>query len=99
MSPIDGLIIYISDPALSILFWILIIGIIMSWLINFNVINTHNQLVSTVYRVTNAVSEPLLRPIRSVLPSLGGLDFSPIALILIVGFIQGYVLRELIRLF
>lgn len=99
MSPIDGLIIYIINPALSILVWIVIIGIIMSWLINFNVINTHNQLVSTIYRVTHAVSEPLLRPIRSVLPSLGGLDFSPIALILIIGFIQGYVLRELIRLF
>lgn len=99
MSPIDGLIIYLIHPALSILVWIVIIGIIMSWLINFNVINTHNQLVSTIYRITYAVTEPLLRPIRSVLPTLGGLDFSPIVLVLLIGFIQGYVLSELVRLF
>ncbi|MBO6795979.1 YggT family protein [Maricaulis sp.] len=99
MSPIDGLIIYLIHPALSILVWIVIIGIVMSWLINFNVINTHNQFVSTIYRITHAVTEPLLRPIRSVLPTLGGLDFSPIVLVLLIGFVQGYVLAELVRLF
>ena len=99
MSPIDGLIAFIIDPALNILLWIVLIGIIMSWLINFNVINTHNQFVAMVYRVTNAISEPILRPIRSVLPPLGGLDFSPIVLILVIGFIRGYVLYELMRIF
>lgn len=99
MSPIDGLIAFIIDPALNILLWIVLIGIIMSWLINFNVINTHNQFVATVYRITNAISEPILRPIRSVLPPLGGLDFSPIVLILVIGFIRGYVLYELMRIF
>ncbi|WP_412545167.1 YggT family protein [Maricaulis sp. MIT060901] len=93
------MIIYLIHPALSILVWIVIIGIVMSWLINFNVINTHNQLVSTIYRITHAVTEPLLRPIRSVLPTLGGLDFSPIVLVLLIGFVQGYVLAELVRLF
>ncbi|MBR9825145.1 MAG: YggT family protein [Alphaproteobacteria bacterium] len=99
MSPIDGLIIYIVHPALTLLMWIVIIGVVMSWLINFNVINTHNQFVATVYRMTYAVTEPLLRPIRSVLPTLGGLDFSPIALILLISFVQGYVLMELVRIF
>ncbi len=96
-SPIDGLIFHIIRPALSIVVWIVIIGIAMSWLINFNVINTHNQFVATIYRISQAVTEPLLRPIRSVLPTLGGLDFSPIALILIIGFIQNYVLLQLMR--
>lgn len=99
MSLIDGLIIYILDPALNILLWIVLIGIIMSWLINFNVINTHNQFVAMVYRITNAVSEPVLRPIRSVLPPLGGLDFSPIVLILLISFIRGYVFFTLMRMF
>lgn len=99
MSPIDGLIIYIVHPALTLLMWIVIIGVVMSWLINFNVINTHNQFVAAVYRMTYAATEPLLRPIRSVLPTLGGLDFSPIALILLISFVQGYVLMELVRIF
>lgn len=98
MSPIDGLIIYIFHPILTILMWIVIIGVVMSWLINFNVINTHNQFVATVYRMTYSITEPLLRPIRNVMPNLGGMDFSPIILILLIGFVQGYVLTELMRI-
>lgn len=99
MSPIDGLIIYILSPALNILWWIVIIGVVMSWLINFNVINTHNQFVSAVYRLTYSVTEPLLRPIRSILPPLGGIDFSPIVLLLLIGFVRGYVLIALMQAF
>ncbi len=99
MSPIDGLIIYIIAPLLDLLWWIVIIGVVLSWLINFNVINTQNQFVATVYRITYAVTEPLLRPIRSVLPMLGGLDFSPIILLLLIGFVRGYVLTQLVLLF
>lgn len=99
MSPIDGLIIYIFHPILTIFMWIVIIGVVMSWLINFNVINTHNQFVATVYRMTYSITEPLLRPIRNVMPNLGGMDFSPIILILLIGFVQGYVLTELSRIF
>ena len=85
------------DNVVSLYIWILFFSVIASWLINFNVINTHNQFVATIYRISQAVTEPLLRPIRSVLPTLGGLDFSPIALILIIGFIQNYVLLQLMR--
>jgi len=97
MSPIDGLIIYIVSPLFSLLWWIVLISVVMSWLVGFNVINTHNQFVAMVYRMTHAVTEPLLRPIRNILPPLGGMDFSPIVLLLLIGFIQGYVLMELMR--
>lgn len=99
MSPIDGLIIYIIDPLLSLLWIIVLVSVILSWLISFNVVNMHNQFVATIWRVTSAITEPLLNPIRRILPPLGGLDFSPIVLLLLIGFVQGYVLRELMRIF
>ncbi|WP_300543847.1 YggT family protein [Maricaulis sp.] len=98
MSPIDGLIIYIVHPLLNLLWIIVLVSVILSWLISFNVVNMHNQFVAMVWRVTNAVTEPLLSPIRRILPPLGGLDFSPIVLLLLIGFVQGYVLQELMRL-
>ncbi|WP_323760631.1 YggT family protein [Maricaulis sp.] len=99
MSPIDGLIIYIIHPLLNLLWFVVLAGVILSWLISFNVVNTSNQFVSLVWRMTSAITEPLLGPIRRVLPPLGGMDFSPIVLLLLIGFIQGYVLMELMRIF
>ena len=68
--------------------WVFIIMIIMSWLISFNVINTRNQFVANVWRVLNQVTEPILRPIRRVIPSVGGLDLSPIIVFIIIFFLQ-----------
>jgi len=99
MSPIDGLIIYIIHPLLNLLWFVVLAGVILSWLISFNVVNTSNQFVSMVWRLTSAITEPLLGPIRRVLPPLGGMDFSPIVLLLLIGFVQGYVLMELMRIF
>ena len=99
MSPIDGLIIYIIHPLLNLLWFVVLAGVILSWLISFNVVNTSNQFVSMVWRLTSAITEPLLAPIRRVLPPLGGMDFSPIVLLLLISFIQGYVLIELMRIF
>ncbi len=97
MSIFDALIVYIISPLLGLLWLLVLISVILSWLINFNVVNPHNQFVSTIWRLTSAVTEPLLRPIRSVLPTLGGLDFSPIILLLLISFVQNYVLLELMR--
>ena len=99
MSPIDGLIIYIIHPLLQLLWIVVLVGVILSWLISFNVVNTHNQFVSMLWRITAAITEPLLAPIRRVLPPLGGMDFSPIILLLLIGFVQGYILPELMRIF
>jgi YggT family protein len=69
---------------LQIYWWILLIMVVMSWLISFNVINTRNQFVAAVWRVLNQLTEPLLRPIRRVVPSFSGLDISPIILFLLI---------------
>src|SRR6202051_3165242 len=73
---------------LDLYVWLLIASAILSWLIAFNVVNTRNQFVSAVAEFLYRITEPVLAPIRSFLPSFGGLDISPIILILIIMFIQ-----------
>lgn len=78
---------------LNIYTWILIGSAVLSWLIAFNVVNTRNQLVSTIWDMLYRVTEPLLRPIRERLPNLGGLDLSPVILLLIIFFLQSVIVR------
>ncbi|UJW84181.1 YggT family protein [Devosia sp. SL43] len=73
---------------LDLYWWIVIAMIIMSWLISFNVINTRNQFVEAVWRILNQLTEPVLRPIRKIMPNISGLDLSPIILFIIIFFIQ-----------
>ena len=74
----------IVDLLLQVLLWIIIIQAVLSWLIQFNVINTHNDFVRTVWNGLDRVTAPLYRPIRRILPDLGGLDFSPMVVILLI---------------
>jgi len=73
---------------LDLYWWVLIIMIVLSWLISFNVINTRNQFVASVLQVVSALTEPLLKPIRRYVPSFGGLDLSPIILFIGIYFLQ-----------
>ena len=83
---------------LTLVWWIFLIMIIMSWLISFNIINTRNQFVATVWRIINQITEPILRPIRRVLPAMGGLDLSPIIVFVILFFLQSFIANDLPRL-
>ena len=74
--------------ALDLYVWLLIASAILSWLIAFNVVNTRNQFVAAVAEFLYRITEPALRPIRQFLPNLGGLDISPIILILLILLIQ-----------
>lgn len=73
---------------LQLLIWIIVIQAIVSWLVAFNVINLHNQFVRTVLYAIERITDPLLRPIRRIMPDLGGIDFSPMVLILVLIAIQ-----------
>ena len=73
---------------LQLYWWVLLIMIIMSWLISFNVINTRNGFVEGLWRVLNQLTEPVLRPIRRILPNMSGLDLSPIVAFIAIFFIQ-----------
>jgi YggT family protein len=68
--------------------WVIIIGAVMSWLIAFNVINTQNRFVYTVVDIVYRLTEPALAPIRRIMPDLGGIDISPIVLLLLLYFAQ-----------
>ena len=79
------------DNAVSLYLWILFLSVIASWLINFNVINTSNRVVYMVVDVLYKMTEPALRPIRRLLPNMGGLDLSPVVLILLLWFIRDLI--------
>jgi YggT family protein len=79
--------------------YIVIASAVMSWLIAFNVINPYNQFVRSLWQAFNALTEPLLRPIRRMLPDLGGVDISPMILILACWFVQYVVLPNVAKLF
>ncbi|WP_129793589.1 YggT family protein [Sphingosinicella sp. CPCC 101087] len=73
---------------LWVLSWIIIGQAILSWLVAFNVINTHNDFVRTLLQALDRITAPLYRPIRKILPDFGGLDFSPLVVLLIIWGLQ-----------
>ncbi|MEM7749021.1 MAG: YggT family protein [Pseudomonadota bacterium] len=77
--------------------WVIIATVIFSWLVQFNVINWNNDFVRTLGQALNALTEPLLRPIRRVMPNLGGLDLSPIVLLLGCLFVRSVVLPNIAK--
>jgi len=77
--------------ALDIYWWLLILSAVFSWLYAFNVINSRNQFVGMIGDFLFRVTEPALRPIRRFLPDLGGIDISPIILLLIIFFLQQFL--------
>jgi len=88
MVPLIGFIVLVID----LYIWVVIAGAILSWLIAFNVVNTNNRFVYQVADMLYRLTEPALRPIRNILPNLGGIDISPVILILFLLFIRDVVL-------
>ena len=88
-------IIFLLLSVLDIIWWFVIIGVVMSWLVAFNVINLQNQFVFSVYQSLNGIVEPMLRPIRRFLPDMGGIDISPIVLLLAISFLRIFIANDL----
>jgi YggT family protein len=80
--------IWLINTVIQIYIFVLIVQVVMSWLIAFNVVNTRNRFVFMVADISYKLTEPALRPIRRILPSFGGIDLSPVVLILLLGFLQ-----------
>jgi len=76
---------------------LLVAQAILSWLVAFNVVNTRNRVVYLVGDFLYRITEPALRPIRRILPTLGGIDVSPVVLILLLIFIRDFLLYDLFR--
>lgn len=82
---------------LDVLWWIIIIQAIMSWLIAFNVINTHNDFVRTIMIALDRMTAPIYRPIRKIMPDLGALDLSPMVVLLAIIIIRQAILPPLMQ--
>lgn len=77
---------------LQIYTWVVIAAVVLSWLIAFNVVNTRNDIVAAIANIIYQLTEPLLAPIRRMLPNLNGLDLSPLVLLLAVFLVQRVIL-------
>ena len=82
---------------LTLYVYVLIAAAVMSWLIAFNVVNPRSPVVHAVGEFLYRITEPLLRPIRNMLPGLGGIDISPVILILIIVFIQNVIIPNIAK--
>ena len=78
---------------LQIYIWLLIAAAVLSWLVAFHVVNTRNQVVAMAADFLFRITEPVLRPIRSMMPNLGGIDVSPVILILLILFLENVIIR------
>lgn len=84
---------------LNIVWWIIVIQAILSWLIAFNVINTYNDFIRSVYVALDRLTAPLYRPIRRILPDLGALDLSPLVVLLIIGLLDRLIRMQLFSVY
>ena len=84
---------YVVFVALEMLEYLIIAVAIGSWLIAFDVVNLHNDLVRSIWRMLNALTEPVLRPIRRFVPNLGGVDISPIIALLAILFLRDLIVQ------
>ena len=86
---------YLLIQILDLYWWIVIINVIISWLIGFNVLNTQNRFVFMIFDFTNRLTDPILNKIRNVLPNFGVIDVSPVVLLLALWFIKSLMYEYL----
>jgi len=79
---------WLIDTILNMVWWLVILSVIFSWLYAFNVVNASNQFISQVGGFLYQITEPMFRPIRRILPNMGNLDLSPIVVLLAITFLQ-----------
>ena len=97
MTPLLNIIFGILSLILDVAFFIMIIHIIMSWLITFQVLNLRQPLVASIWDGLNRLLEPIYRPIRRLLPDLGGIDLAPLIVIIGIMFVQRLILVDVAR--
>ncbi|WP_434054895.1 MAG: YggT family protein [Roseibium sp.] len=93
MNALVGSLLDVISTALYLYSLVIIASAIFSWLYAFNIVNSNNQVINTIGRVLYNLTEPALRPIRRFMPDLGGIDISPVILLLIIMFLQSFIAR------
>ena len=87
MGPVEWLV----GTVLGLYLWVIIINAVLSWLVVFDVVNLRNKLVATVHDTGERLTNPVLAPVRKVIPNLGGVDLSPVALIIGIQLLLNFV--------
>jgi len=87
------------DSLISLYLWCLFIFVILSWLINFGIVNTQNRFIYLLMDFLYKITEPALRPIRRFVPNFGGIDISPIILVLGLIFARNLIMVDLVKMF
>ena len=85
----------IVQVLLNVVWWIIVVQAILSWLIAFNVINTSNEMVRTIWNALGQMTEPMYRPIRRLLPDFGALDLSPLVVLLTLSILMNIIIPRL----
>lgn len=100
MTLLQSILAYFIAPVLSLLIFMVFAQVILSWLLAFNIINLRNPMVAQIYHALEKILAPIYRPIRNILPSVGGLDLSPIIVLFATYWLRDYVvMQSLFRLF
>jgi YggT family protein len=89
------IVLQIVQVLLNVLWWIIVVQAILSWLIAFNVINTYNDFVRSLWNGLQVITEPIYRPIRKILPDFGALDISPLVVLLILYILSNIVIPNI----
>lgn len=97
MSLLQSILIFFVSPLLQLLLIIFFVYMVFSWLIAFNIVNLRNPAMAQIFGIIQRICEPILNPIRRIVPPLGGLDMAFLVIVLGLLWIQGYVLPTLIR--
>jgi len=91
--------VWVIDQVINLYIWVIIAAVIASWLIAFGVVNTRNEAVRFVLQVLNALTEPVFRQVRRVIPPIGGLDLSPLVVLIALSAIQYFVDRAFVNMY
>ncbi len=98
MNILQSLLVYFISPLIGLLIFVMFIYMVFSWLIAFNIVNLRNPAMAQIYAITQRIVEPILTPIRRVIPPMGGLDIAFLVAILGLYWIQGFVIPSLYKL-
>ena len=97
MNFLQSLLVFFVSPLLSLLLIIFFVYMIFSWLIAFNIVNLRNPAMAQIYGVVRRICDPILEPIRRVMPPLGGLDMAFLVVVFGLYWVQGYLLPTIIN--
>jgi YggT family protein len=90
-------IIWLVDALFNLVWWLILASVVMSWLFAFNIVNVNNPTVRQISHGLSRVTEPMLAPIRRILPNMGGLDLSPIILLLGLEFLRRFIIETMLK--